>query len=378
MTPRDFTHRRSFPGTLGNPFDKVLRILDSVDNLPAPIFAALLFVLASVASLFHSPSFAFLLWLFCLGDWALLAALPRARKSFGPAKPSTLSLACLRVLPGALPFPLALILQIIGTALVVYGFWIEPHRLTLTRQTLVSHKLKSGAPLRLLHLGDLHIERFTKREQHLLDLVQSVTPDVIVYSGDFLNLSNLHDREAWDDARRVLRDLHAPLGVYVVTGSPAVDLVEVVPHLLGGLPNIRWLRDEKITLEHDGQRIDLVGITCTHKPFVDGPRLRSTLDGQPQHLTILLYHTPDLAPEAAAAGIDLQLSGHTHGGQVRLPLFGALFSGSLYGKRFEVGRMQVGSMTLYVTRGIGMEGKGAPRVRFLCPPEVVLWEIGAA
>jgi predicted MPP superfamily phosphohydrolase len=72
----------------------------------------------------------------------------------------------------------------------------------------------------------------------------------------------------------------------------------------------------------------------------------------------------------------LQLSGHTHGGQVRLPLFGALYAGSLYGKRFESGRRQVGEMTLYVTRGLGLEGKGAPRVRFLCPPEMILWEIG--
>jgi predicted MPP superfamily phosphohydrolase len=89
----------------------------------------------------------------------------------------------------------------------------------------------------------------------------------------------------------------------------------------------------------------------------------------------LLYHTPDLAPEAAEAGIDLQLSGHTHGGQVRLPFFGALFAGSLYGKRYEVGRLSEGALTLYVTRGIGMEGKGAPRVRFLSPPEITLWEL---
>jgi predicted MPP superfamily phosphohydrolase len=63
---------------------------------------------------------------------------------------------------------------------------------------------------------------------------------------------------------------------------------------------------------------------------------------------------------------------------VRLPVFGALFTGSLYGKRFESGRRQVGTMTLYVTRGLGLEGKGAPRVRFLCPPEIILWEIGGA
>ncbi len=111
--------------------------------------------------------------------------------------------------------------------------------------------------------------------------------------------------------------------------------------------------------------------------LLDGPRLQTLLGAGPRDtITLLLYHTPDLAPEAAAAGIDLQLSGHTHGGQVRLPLFGALYAASLYGKRYEVGRLSEGGLTLYVTRGVGLEGKGAPRVRFLCPPEIVLWELG--
>jgi len=352
--------------------------------LPAPIFGALLFGLALIPTRATWP-LAIGLWLFCLGDWALLAALPRARKSFGPAKPPTLLLACLRLLPAALPLPLALSAQIIGTLLVIYGFWIEPHRLTFTRQTLHSKKLEPGPPLRLLHLGDLHIERITERERQLLTLVRSTAPDLILFSGDFLNLSNLRDPQAQSDARAVLQELAAPLGVFVVSGSPAVDLPELVPELLQGLP-LRWLQDERVTLEHHGQCIDLIGLTCTHKPFVDGPRLRSCLRldlagfraSDPRGLerfTILLYHTPDLAPEAAEAGIDLQLSGHTHGGQVRLPFYGALFAGSLYGKRFEVGRRQIGKMTLYVTRGIGMEGKGAPRVRFLCPPEMTLWKI---
>jgi len=61
---------------------------------------------------------------------------------------------------------------------------------------------------------------------------------------------------------------------------------------------------------------------------------------------------------------------------VRVPGWGALITGSLYGKSFEMGRYEVGGMTLYVTRGVGLEGALAPRVRCLCPPEAVLWELG--
>ena len=73
--------------------------------------------------------------------------------------------------------------------------------------------------------------------------------------------------------------------------------------------------------------------------------------------------------------IDLMLSGHTHGGQVRLPFFGAIFTGSLYGRKLQSGLYRLYQTSLYISRGIGLEGMGAPRVRFLCKPEVVEWVI---
>lgn len=379
---RDFSHLKHFPGTPGNPFDVVLRAAEVVEALPAPVYGALLAVIAATAGIARGDGLAWAaLFAFYLGDWALLAGLPRLGKSFGPAKPPALVLAVLRLPAVLLPLPWMLVAQALGTALVVFGFWMEPHQVGLSRQKLTTPKLRTTRPLRLLHLGDLHAEiAETSREKQTLAHVRDSAADVIVFSGDFLNLSYLEDQRAWQVARRFLAALQAPLGVFAVSGSPAVDLPEVVPQLLEGMGNIRWLQDEVAVLEHEGQTIHLAGLTCTHKPFEDGPRLSAALAkarrGQAAPLTILAYHTPDLAPEAAEAGVDLQLSGHTHGGQVRVPGYGALFAGSLYGKRYEAGRRQESALTLYVIRGIGMEGKGAPRVRFLCPPEICLWEIG--
>jgi uncharacterized protein len=376
MAHPDFRNRRYFPGTHGNPFDLVLRVARLIERLPLPVFAVLLAGLALLAARGQwLPAGG--LFAFYLGDWALLAALPRAQKSFGPAKPPALLLALLRAPFALLPGPATLAAQVMGTGLVVYGFWIEPHRVQLTRQTLHSPKWKPGTPpLRVLHLGDLHTERLTDRERQVVALAREMAPDLILFSGDFLNLSNVYDPVAWEAVRTVFGQLSAPLGVYAVTGSPPVDEPEVVPQLVRG-QTFRWLQDEKVTLDHHGQAFDLIGVTCTHKPFEDAPRLTPLVDADPQRFKLLLYHTPDLAPQAADLGLDLQLSGHTHGGQVRLPVIGALYAGSLYGKRFEAGRRQLDGLTLYVTRGIGLEGQGAPRVRFLCPPEVILWEIGA-
>lgn len=376
----DFSKRRNFPGTLDNEFDIVLRRVEQVEHIPAPLFAGLLFLLA-VPPTWGAWNLTVALWAFFLVDWVLLALLPRAGRSYGPAKPPVLILAIMRMPFAFLPFPANFVLQAIGTLVVIYGFWIEPQRLTLTRQTLRSSKLRPGSAVRILHLGDLHIERITAREQKLNQMVQELKPDVILFSGDVLNLSYIEDPRAWQDARTVMRDWRAPGGVFVVPGSPAVDLEHVFPRLMEGMENLHWLRDTCARVEVNGQTIDIFGLTCSHKPHIDGPKLEklvgeTTAAQAAGPFTILLYHTPDLAPHAANTGaIDLQVSGHTHAGQIRLPFFGAFFAASLYGKRFEWGRIQVRDMALYVTRGLGMEGKAAPRVRFLCPPEVILWEI---
>ncbi|MBZ0290161.1 MAG: metallophosphoesterase, partial [Anaerolineae bacterium] len=117
----------------------------------------------------------------------------------------------------------------------------------------------------------------------------------------------------------------------------------------------------------------------THDMARDRDLLKRMMMNAPKSgLHLLLMHPPDIAPEANELGIDLYLCGHTHGGQIRLPLLGALFSSSHLGSRFIMGRYELGTTTLYTARGVGLEGLGAPRARFLCPPEIVLWEISGS
>jgi predicted MPP superfamily phosphohydrolase len=373
MLPRDFRGRRSFPGLEGGPFEIIVVTLDRLAKIPTALFFGILGLLALLASRGDLRG-ALMPAAFFLGDWLLLGFLPRLGISFGPPKPPTLLLALLRLPAFFLPSPASLIAEAIGTALVVYGFYIEPQRLVVSHHRLQTPKWGPGPSLRLAHFGDLHMERMTRRERRLLEALHRISPDVIVISGDFLSYSNVDDREAWLEARRVLSELEAPLGVFAASGSPPVDTEESLQFIFEGT-RVRWLRDETVTIRHGPNELLLIGVSCTHKPFLDAPRLEAVRRLGNNRFAVLLYHSPDLAPEAAALGIDLQLSGHTHGGQVRLPLVGALYPSSLYGKKLEVGRRRLGPMTLYVTRGLGLEGKGAPRVRFLSPPELAVWEI---
>jgi uncharacterized protein len=369
----DFDGLKTYPGEAGNIIDIFLHKAEHLEDLPELLYAVMLLVLAALPT-FGRWYYTFGLWGFFLLDWLLLAMLPRFGKSFGPAKPPVLFLAIARCPAALLPLAVALPLQILGTILVVYGFWIEPHRLKVTYQKLTSSKLHNITPLRVLHLGDLHIERITDREKALNELVESLHPDLILFSGDVLNISYLQDERAWQDARKVISCWKAPLGVFAVSGSSAVDIPANMPALMEGLP-VHWLRDEKVRINFGQDHLELVGVSCTHRPYLDGPRLDNLMEHANGDFNLLLHHSPDLAAYACNAGIDLQLSGHTHGGQIRLPLYGAIVTGSLYNKKFESGRYQVRDMTLYVTHGIGMEGCAAPRVRFLCPPEIILWEI---
>jgi predicted MPP superfamily phosphohydrolase len=320
---------------------------------------------------------------FSLADWLSLALLPRLERSFGPVKPPLLALAAVRAalaMAAGLLLPSAWLLVGVQVALLLaslYATWIEPFRLRVTTQTFLSSKLDpSGPSIRLLHLGDLHVERLTRREAAVRQHVEALAPDIILFSGDFVNLSYQDDPLSAEHIREIISRWHAPYGVYCVSGTPLVETPEHVASFVEGT-GLRWLRDEVIPVDAGGQRLTLAGLDGALWREDALPRLEAVAEKMPGGRTcrILLYHTPHLAPEAAQAGFDLFLCGHTHGGQLRLPLYGALLTASELGKRFEMGRYQIGGMTLYVTRGLGMEGGSAPRARFLCPPEMTLWTL---
>ncbi len=318
-----------------------------------------------------------------LGNWALLWGLRYTGRSFGPDRPSALALTavCMAMvcILGFLSLPvwLPLVLLIVVTGIVFYSTWIEPFRLGVTHQTYMTNKWRVDVPLlRLLQIGDIHVERVTPRERHLNRLVEELKPDIIVFTGDFVNLSNTNDPESETAIRDIIGQWRAPLGVYCISGTPLVEPLERVKAFTNGLENLKLLPNQWISINTPGATLNILGLVVTHDMARDRALLKKMMLSAPKDgLHLLLMHPPDIAPEANDVGIDLYLCGHTHGGQIRLPLIGALFSSSQLGNRFIMGRYELGTTTLYTARGVGLEGLGAPRARFMCPPEIVLWEI---
>ena len=333
------------------------------------------------------------LLLFAAADWGLLALLPRLGVSFGAHQLPFMALTVLRWVVAMLAAVLALwwplpalvalaLVQLLVWGVAAYGTLVEPFRVKVTHLEILSAKLSNpGSHLRIVQISDLHVERLTRRERDLPALVAKLATDLIVLSGDFLSSSYNKDPQALADLRTLLEQFHAPVGVYAVLGTIEVDL----PHLLRPMfdelgivlleEGVVQVPAAKVPAEAENGRdhgLWLLGLSCTRDLDAAGARLRALLaDLPPQAFSLLLYHTPDLMPQATAMGVDLYLAGHTHGGQWRLPGFGAILTSSQYWKRYEAGLYHEGDSTLYVSRGLGMEGFGTPRARILCPPEVV-------
>jgi len=360
-----------------------------LERIPAWLSVPLVMLVAALPSILWSEnlriSVAGMAASLAVLDWLSLRLLPVARVSYGPVNPPFFSLTFIRGgingivgLAGATwqGFAWLVVFQSVITIISIYTQWIEPQWITVTHRNLRSPRLHAGAPaIRMLHLGDLHHERPAQREERLQHLVRRLNPDLILFSGDFVSLSYNEDPETLAGARRIISEWKAPFGVYAVSGTPLVESSETVARILDGL-NIRWLRDETVTLDIRGQRISVSGVSVSHIIDNDAHRMQRVVKEAPaDSLRVLLFHAPDVAPQAAEAGVALYLCGHTHGGQIRLPFYGALITSSKLGKRYEMGAYRVGSMILYVTRGIGLEGASAPRARFLCPPEITLWTL---
>jgi len=224
--------------------------------------------------------------------------------------------------------------------------------------------------LRVAQLSDLHISQYTTQGDigRAAALAMRQSPDLLVLTGDFIW------REVTQHAEKLvepLRSLHAPLGVYAVLGNH--------DHWEGAALTAGVLAEAGVALlVNQAVRLDaaaplwLVGLDDVWERKHD---MRAALAGAPDDdCKLLLVHEPDYADEAARYPVDLQLSGHSHGGQINLPRVGRPVLPYL-GQKYPAGLYQVGQMSLYTNRGIGVI---APPVRFNCPPEVTVLTLRAA
>lgn len=263
---------------------------------------------------------------------------------------------------------------------------IEPFRLQVTHPRLLCPRLPAALDgMSILLLADMHASQLGRREKRFLKLLETVErPDIILWDGDLITGKEGRD-VALALCRRV-RDLFPDCPTFITLGNGE--------HKIGGQEcrafvqslgshGFEVLINQNRTLVLRGKPITVAGTDDPYYGFADVERtLKGAPDGQFQ---LLFAHSPQVAGVAARLGVDVMLSGHTHGGQVRLPFIGALRTQNPLGLKMDygifdrkrlatiLGRDPGGDLVTYITRGIGAAQVPflhwlAPR--FLCPPEI--------
>jgi hypothetical protein len=221
-------------------------------------------------------------------------------------------------------------------------------------------------------LSDFHYDPYFSIHplRSAIGMVNDLRPDMIVLTGDFVSVPMFGDEKkgafAAEPCARLLRQMTAPHGLWAVMGNhdEGTDR-EIVTRALQA-ENIRVLANQSEAIERDGTRFWLAGVNDVLSYTAD---LTQTLLPVPAgEAVILLAHEPDFADEAARFPIDLQLSGHSHGGQIRIPFLPPLYL-PIMAKKYVLGTYRVGPLLLYTNAGLGTVG--VP-LRFDCPPEITL------
>lgn len=254
-------------------------------------------------------------------------------------------------------------------AIRLAGLWNRSRRNTLRYEIrdnpIHLRRLPKGLHgLRILHLSDLHIDGMIDGGDRLQETIARLVFDLCVITGDFRFLTFDRDRAALERTARLAETLACPLGVAGVLGNH--DFIEMVPALERA--GVRMLLNEALPIDRDGDRLWLLGIDDVHYYGVgDVPEAcRGVPAGA---FRLLLSHSPEIYREAARAGIDVLLAGHTHGGQICLPGGVPVLTNAACPREYVRGPWRHGDLIGYTSRGTGSSGVAA---RLSCPPEITV------
>ena len=257
-----------------------------------------------------------------------------------------------------------------GLVQIARAAFAEPYQLAVERHAVGLKRLPRALDgLKILQLSDIHHGPFTGREQieRAVEIANSLQPDIVALTGDYIS----HEREYVRPCAEMLGRLRARCGVYAVLGNHDnwVDAALVTD--LFSAEGIRVLTNEGLRFEDSGASFWLAGVDDTMVGLEDLPL--ALAGSRADELKLLLAHNPVILRRAARAGVDLVLSGHTHGGQVTWR--NERSASGRVRRRILRGLARRGETQIYVTRGLGTV---VLPVRYGCLPEVSLLTLRCA
>lgn len=232
-------------------------------------------------------------------------------------------------------------LIVVGALLLIYiAFFLENRRFVVTRETIVHEKAET--PFTVVQVSDLHDLRFGRGQEALLAAIREAKPDCIVITGDLFNRRN---KRACKNAFAFVKEAVRIAPTYFAEGNHECALGETGERFIDGIREmgVCVLRDEYVDLK----QCRLIGL----RQYASPETLAAMLDAD--RLDLVLAHRPELFPIYAGTGADVILSGHAHGGQIRLFNRGLYAPQQGFFPRFTAGTYRIGASVLYVSRGLG-------------------------
>jgi predicted MPP superfamily phosphohydrolase len=267
-----------------------------------------------------------------------------------------------------------------AAGLALYSGEIARHEIgILTPNIAIANLPAAFHNFRIAQISDIHLDEFTEPAfvRRVIGQVNSLAPDLVLITGDYISSGPLGVRfahRAMLHCADILSDLACPLRFAVMGNHDAVLGAKIIRPILAqaGIP---LLVDQHLPIERGGQRIWLSGI---NDPNTSVPNLDRAIPANPDGPVLLMSHGPDYADTLLAHPrgqlVDFMIAGHSHGGQIRLPIVGALCL-PLGGQKYVEGLFRLQHLQLYVNRGIG--AVGVP-FRLNCPPEITLFTLQRA
>lgn len=260
----------------------------------------------------------------------------------------------------------------IAVAGALYSRFVHPFQPRLNHQLIElprAHRHLDG--LTIAFATDLHVgPHFSVAAlEPSIRILERVNADIVLFGGDYISESPRYLADVREPLRRMAAT--AKIGAWGMLGNHDIaNIRDRVMETFEGT-GIRILTNEAVEIDTGRGPLWLVGVDDA---LLGSARLEESFAGVPADAArIAMWHEPDLAEQVEPYGPFLLLAGHTHGGQVRLPVLGPVATPKM-GKRYISGRHRFGDMTLFVSNGIGMY---RPPVRFNCPPEVVVFTLMA-
>ena len=265
------------------------------------------------------------------------------------------------------------LLEIIGILfliiLIVYSFFKEPFDIRLENITISFKKLPENFDrLKIIQISDLHSKKFGKKEKKVLEIISQEKPDFLFITGDISEVRQDKIGPCFEFWKRL--DKLRPGSVYAVFGNHIYEDRKIEPIVFQDIlrkSGIVVLNNENIRLEKQGQYIWLLGVDDPHTNHHNLPKALQGVDNS--SIRILLSHSPEIVDDLRTGDADLILTGHTHGGQVKIPGIRPFWVPTKYHGKYERGLFNIKGAYMYVNRGIGT--KKLP-IRFNSKPEITL------